>query len=776
MKRSFLVCLAAFLLLLTSSALAENDWQDAYHDFIVDEGYKSSGQDYNYDEAPSFALHDMDGDGTPELLAYNGAGYHAAGCVYAYTADNGEAKFAGNAGGDIYSDGLYYYDNDQYPGLVTIGGGMGYYNSYYETIENGQLVWEQVAYFGEDYNVDTGETKPFNQKKTTDNDLYNLTQSETDRHGVMFTDAASLDWDKFIAPWASQEAPVAPATAAPTPAAPTEAPAPAEPTVAPTVAPMPVAPTEAPTEEPPQIHSISLVLSSSEIYPSETVIATGSAPGAAYLELYMSGKEIASVRSNSVSASITYDQAEKMNRTPLIVALFAYYNDGSNASTVCKLTVMPKEELLPFRGEVYLKAFKEAKELYGNPMADNREGGFVERLMQYYEDCGLTWEERRQVMLTLYDADPVYRDLYLYGLMNYELACGLRPKKDSICQYDGVLNVLSMYTNITSEEFSSTFFHESGHATQLNLWDWNTANKNDYLYWDKVMESSPLYEQEAAIEELLYQDVKSYIARKLEPGGLGTLSLMRISETLIQYELRELPKTAEKEEIEERITAAFSNIRESIYYDPAYVSEDGIEQRYMSILAIYQNDTITEKYNSILEDYKSLTGKDFYINYDGSMPEAVKQALVEGLQYALVDSKEYANFKLLSNYNSFSTINSEIINEFSFEQDIMKEQMEPGTYNSSMVSDVYGGITNNKLIGSFGHAGDSSSEPYYYWHNEVRYPTHRQLKEAWAEYFSAKICGDEYNIEMNAQYFPLATEAFDKYAKELLAYYEDFYD
>ena len=94
--------------------------------------------------------------------------------------------------------------------------------------------------------------------------------------------------------------------------------------------------------------------------------------------------------------------------------------------------------------------------------------------------------------------------------------------------------------------------------------------------------------------------------------------------------------------------------------------------------------------------------------------------------------------------------------------------------NASMVSDVYGGITNNKILGGMGHPVQKTNPDgtvTSYWYDENGQTTYNQLTEGWAEYFSAKVTADELNIELNARYFPEAACRLEDLANELLDYY-----
>ena len=86
-----------------------------------------------------------------------------------------------------------------------------------------------------------------------------------------------------------------------------------------------------------------------------------------------------------------------------------------------------------------------------------------------------------------------------------------------------------------------------------------------------------------------------------------------------------------------------------------------------------------------------------------------------------------------------------------------------------MVSDIYGGLTNNKI------QGGSSHDKENYWYDSNGNITHFQLREAWAEYFSAQINKHTWAIEQNKTYFPTATEELDQLADEILRYYQNMY-
>ncbi len=185
----------------------QENWQQAYYDFIINKGYLSSGQEFPCTIDPAFALYDLDGDGAPELLAFNGGGSHADGHTYAYFARNDAVVFAGGIGGDIWSDGLYYYENSPYSGLFFAGGGMGINHIDYRYLKDGQIVVENVRKYGTDF-ID-GKDVEFDTKLTSDNTLYQLVCSGEAAKYIWFTNESELEWESFIAPWSSEWMPPA---------------------------------------------------------------------------------------------------------------------------------------------------------------------------------------------------------------------------------------------------------------------------------------------------------------------------------------------------------------------------------------------------------------------------------------------------------------------------------------------------------------------------------------------------------------------------------------
>ncbi len=76
-------------------------------------------------------------------------------------------------------------------------------------------------------------------------------------------------------------------------------------------------------------------------------------------------------------------------------------------------------------------------------------------------------------------------------------------------------------------------------------------------------------------------------------------------------------------------------------------------------------------------------------------------------------------------------------------------------------SDVYGGVTNNIIHGSYGHWSDT------YWYNANGTATYAQSKELWAEYYSYCVTGNEEALEKLRGHFPSAADFLDEMAASM---------
>ena len=116
-------------------------WSAPCRAFVLENGYRRSGQTWS-DKAPAFALHDMDGDGVPELLARNNAPAAADQTAYVYTAAASGLQYAGDAGS--YGPADRYAPGSGRPGLYCFNGRSGSYQGTYFTLENGRVTADKV--------------------------------------------------------------------------------------------------------------------------------------------------------------------------------------------------------------------------------------------------------------------------------------------------------------------------------------------------------------------------------------------------------------------------------------------------------------------------------------------------------------------------------------------------------------------------------------------------------------------------------------------------------
>ena len=159
------------------------DWSRAYEDLVMNRRYLTYGQEYDTatrgDYEIAFCLHDMDGDGVPEIIISNGVDYMAGRTNYVYGFRSGKIVYLGDAG--FRESELYYYPGAAYPGLFCFDGNMGYYDVYYYTVDGTGVVC--VSVFTEQYVTDddpyTWLDTPIIKQNTSDRALFDLARSES---------------------------------------------------------------------------------------------------------------------------------------------------------------------------------------------------------------------------------------------------------------------------------------------------------------------------------------------------------------------------------------------------------------------------------------------------------------------------------------------------------------------------------------------------------------------------------------------------------------------
>ena len=89
-------------------------------------------------------------------------------------------------------------------------------------------------------------------------------------------------------------------------------------------------------------------------------------------------------------------------------------------------------------------------------------------------------------------------------------------------------------------------------------------------------------------------------------------------------------------------------------------------------------------------------------------------------------------------------------------------------HDNNAASDVYGGVTNNVFMGSYGHFKDenASGDSYTYWYQNGK-ATRSQSSELFAEFFAAQMTRDEVSLANIRKHFPQAYEAMEAMVREM---------
>ena len=224
MKDIRILCLSLTVLLLSihphSAYAAETiSWNTAYKEFILDGNYLSQEDPAFYTETQElirFGLYDLDKDGFPELIAYNGCEYMAGAANYVYTCKDGQVSYIGDAG--FRGSVLRYYPTSDFPGLFCSDGNNGIIMTVYYEYKNGQLVQETVM--EEDYNTMNPEGDPQLKQVTENTDLYTVPLTLSPVTLDMFTVAEIRDmgWKNLLARYPFVRSGASGITAVPEPA------------------------------------------------------------------------------------------------------------------------------------------------------------------------------------------------------------------------------------------------------------------------------------------------------------------------------------------------------------------------------------------------------------------------------------------------------------------------------------------------------------------------------------------------------------------------------
>ena len=364
-----------------------------------------------------------------------------------------------------------------------------------------------------------------------------------------------------------------------------------------------------------------------------------------------------------------------------------------------------------------------------NPMYDTR---ITDIMWETFKDAGFTAQQFKQVFDVLEKAPEKFRNIYLLSFYSYIIRGNLQLKTDDDSNnYNGYTNILSMYDNLSPNN---------------SLQPWDFTSRNNVV----SAATSPYAKAEQEVLDALFYDVKTYIGDYADNMYLSDrLELLKrlFDSSLFVEELSEEQKQV---------------------YDDLYNNYNFLYEKSKAagpIATEAENYFAYHAYTTMTEDYRVLTGIEVPVAFDGKLTDQFKQLLVNLFVEDRTPLRPQSSF--LSEYELLNIYYDHLSS--SLRSEIRKLDMSLSNRNASMISDIFSGVTNNKIMGENGHDEEG------YWYDNTGLTTYKQLREAWAEYYSAIIRNDNDNIKYSEEYFPTATVELDHLADEILAYYTDLY-
>ena len=172
-----------------------SDWNSAYREYVMNRGFWNSASPQFYSQETTFGLYDMNRDGTPELIAYNGSPDSARASDYVFTYSDGNIVYLGDAG--FRNAQTYHYSNQAYPGIFCRSGNSGWLGTYYYHIENGAISNELVL-------SESNQGRDLNDyqvtKETANDALYQLALSDAkiEVPRIPLEKIEQLSWERFV--------------------------------------------------------------------------------------------------------------------------------------------------------------------------------------------------------------------------------------------------------------------------------------------------------------------------------------------------------------------------------------------------------------------------------------------------------------------------------------------------------------------------------------------------------------------------------------------------
>ena len=156
---------------LSAEVPEADDFESVLRDFLLTERFLVSQEKYYTEEGSTellFGLHDMNADGTPELLIQNGSPLYAELTDHIYGFEGGTFRYLGDAG--FRECELWTAPGSAYPGVFCTAGHSGFITDvYYGMQEDGTVQSEIIAtYEDTSYKVQTHDE----ERVTNDQALY----------------------------------------------------------------------------------------------------------------------------------------------------------------------------------------------------------------------------------------------------------------------------------------------------------------------------------------------------------------------------------------------------------------------------------------------------------------------------------------------------------------------------------------------------------------------------------------------------------------------------
>ena len=191
---SFTLCMLLVYGLGSLTAAAFDGWSEAYKDYVTNGKYKNSEMvnlgEGGLSSGVRFALHDLDNNGTPELLVDNNASNWSMWYSLVYIFSDGEVRYAGD-GGSLAPIGSVS-TNMNYPGGFSYNCWRGSGECVYCTLENNKVKSITV------YTDNGGSPEPYSSE-IKDSTLKAVFDNAKDLDYYEYNAISAMGWDAFCA-------------------------------------------------------------------------------------------------------------------------------------------------------------------------------------------------------------------------------------------------------------------------------------------------------------------------------------------------------------------------------------------------------------------------------------------------------------------------------------------------------------------------------------------------------------------------------------------------